>query len=231
MKYSFVFPMDDNRLEQFANTKRAYDKMPQQKEFVIMTRNELKVARYLDDNDLIKDVRVIPYTVDRGFNPSKAFNIGVRNAKYNRVIITSPEVLPKTDVLSQFDGSSNQNIVCQVWDEDVNHEIKASLVHKGYRDTNPGMYFLAVFNKVDIEKINGWDEDFMQGYAYEDDDFGERWNRAGIPWILREDIQAVHQYHPRGETISGGRTVNYNKFQENNTNGIIRCKNGIVKLS
>jgi len=170
--YSFVFPMDDNRLEQFTNTKRLYDEMPQQKEFVIMTRNELKVARYLDDHKLMKDVRLIPYTIEKGFNPSKAFNIGVRNAKYDRIIITSPEVMPKTNVLEQFDSSPG-NLLCQVWDQDVAGKV-TSLVHKGYRDMNPGMYFLAVFNKSDIEQINGWDEDFMEGYAYEDDDFGMR---------------------------------------------------------
>jgi predicted glycosyltransferase involved in capsule biosynthesis len=73
--------------------------------------------------------------------------------------------------------------------------IVASLVHKGFRDMTPAMYFLAMFNKRDIEAINGWDEAFMQGYAYEDDDFGQRWVRAGLPFQLREDIQGVHQYH------------------------------------
>lgn len=214
-------------MEQFANTKRAYDAMPQKKEFLIPTRKEFQVARYLDDHKLMKDVRLFPYTVEQGFNCSKALNIGVRNAKYDQIIVTSPEVKPKGNVLEQLSTLLGTNVVCQVWDEDENNKVIASLVHKGYRDENPGMYFLAMFNKSDIEKINGWDEEFMKGYAYEDNDFGDRWVRAGIPFIINEEIQGVHQYHPRTESIPGGLNINHRKHQENNANGVIQCKNGL----
>ncbi len=222
--------MDTNRLEQFAVTKRIYDKMPQVKEFIIPTRSELALARYLDDNDLMKDVRLFPYTIEEGFNPSKALNIGARNAKYDRLIITSPEVKPTTDVLAQFEALPNTNIICQVWDEDEEKNVAASLVHAGYRDTSPAMYFLACFNKADIESINGWDEEFMRGYAYEDDDFGARWNRAGLPFEIHEEIQGIHQYHPRSETISGGANINQALFNDNNNVQVVRCANGLEKI-
>ena len=222
--------MDTNRLEQFANTKRAYDKMPQKKEFIIPTRSEFEVARYLDDNRLSNNVRLIPYKVETGFNPSKAFNIALRASKYDQIIVTSPEVLPYPDVLDKLEEVIGQNIICQVYDEGEDGKIMLSLVHQGYRDTSPAMYFLAMFNKKDIEAINGWDEDFMLGYAYEDNDFGERWNRAGLPWKLREDIEATHQYHPRGETIPNGVNINMAKFNDNNYNGVVRCANGLDKL-
>jgi hypothetical protein len=222
--------MDADRLEQFANTKRTYDKMVQSKEFIIPTRNEFKVGRYIDDNSLYKDVHIVPYRWNEGFNSAKALNLGVRNAKYDNIIITSPEVLPKTDVLGQLEELLGQNVVCQVWDEDESHKVVASLVYKGFRDMTPAMYFLAMFNKQDIEAINGWDEAFMQGYAYEDDDFGQRWVRAGLPFQLREDIQGVHQYHKRGETIPGGANINYNLLQANNSQGITRCANGLISL-
>lgn len=228
--FSFVFPMDADRLPQFKVTKQLYDAMSQEKEFVIPTRSEFKVARYLDDNDLIKDVRLIPYQTKEGFNASKAFNIGVRAAKYNQIIITSPEVMPKTNVLSQLEELIGQNVICQVWDEDENNKIWMSLVHSGFRDQSPAYYFLAMFNKTDIEKINGWDEDFMKGYAYEDDDFGARWMRAALPFIVRDDIEAIHQYHPRHETIPNGFSINQRKLEKNNTNNVVRCVNGLIKL-
>lgn len=225
---SLVMPMDLDRLQQFTVTKRLYDAMPQKKEFIIPTRNELKLARYLDDNKLMDNVRLIPYQVEVGFNPSKAFNLAVRAAKYSQVIITSPEIMPKTDVLEQLEPLVGQNVVCQVWDEDENNKVYMSLVNSGFRSETPGYYFLAMFNKVDIEKINGWDEDFMKGYAYEDDDFGTRWMRAGLPFIVRDDIEGIHQYHPRHETISGGSSINQLKFLENNALGIIRCNHGLA---
>lgn len=228
--FSFVFPMDDNRLEQFTVTKRLYDKMPQKKEFIIPTRSYTKVAQYLKSKKLMKNVRLISYTVETGFNPAKAFNIGVRAAKYDQIIISSPEVMPKTDVLGQLEQLIGQNVICQVWDEDANHKVVASLVHNGYRDDTPAFYFLAMFNKSDIEKINGWDEEFMKGYAYEDNDFGARWVRARLPFIVREDIEGVHQYHPRGETIPGGAYRNYSLFNQNTADGVVMCTNGLNTL-
>lgn len=228
--FSLVFPMDDDRLEQFKVTKQRYDKMPQEKEFIIPTRSEHAVALYLADNKLMDNVRLIPYTIKAGFNPSKAFNIGVREARYDQIIVSSPEVMPTTDVLTQLEDLIGQNVICQVWDEDENNKIFMSLVNTSFRNETPGYYFLAMFNKSDIEKINGWDEDFMKGYAFEDDDFGARWVRGGIPFITREDIQGVHQYHPRLETIHGGFGVNQRKYMENNNNNVIRCANGLIKL-
>lgn len=228
--FSIVLPMDADRLEQFKVTKQLYDKMPQKKEFIIPTRSNLKVGRYLDDNKLMKGVRLIPYTIKQGFNVSKALNIGVRNAKYDQVIISSPEVKPKTDVLAQLEQLIGQNVICQVWDEDAPGHVSMSLVYPGYRSDTPAYYFLAMFNKKDIEEINGWDEDFMNGYAYEDDDFGARWVRAGLPFSVRADIEGIHQYHPRAETINGGYVLNERKLAENNNNSVVRCNNGLNKL-
>lgn len=227
--FSFVFPMDSNRLSQFTVTKRLYDEMPQEKEFIIFTREEFQVGRYLDDNDLMKDVRLFPYVVEEGFNPSLAFNLGVKEAKYDNIIITSPEVKPSTDVLAQLSELLDKNVVCQAWDEDENGNL-TSLVTSGYRHETPYMYFLAMFRKEDIEKINGWDEEFMKGYAYEDNDFGARWVRAGLPFEIHDEIQALHQYHPRGETIHGGMATNAQHYHDNTDAGVTYCKNGINKV-
>jgi hypothetical protein len=228
MSFSIIMPMDSNRLEQFAVTKRVYDDMPEAKEFIIPTREEFQVARYLDDNNLMKNVRLIPYKVRKGFNCSKALNIGVREAKYDQVIITSPEVKPSSNVLKQLSDCVGKNIICQVSDQDEDGNLSI-LVSKTFRSEDPSMYFLAMFNKSDIEKVNGWDEEFMKGYAYEDNDFGARWNRAGLPFEVREDIQAVHLYHPRGETIKGGMVINQQHFYDNTDRGIVYCQNGLKR--
>ena len=224
-------PLDDNRLEQFKNTKRVYDAMPQKKEFIISTRSEPKLREYFKRHHLGKDVRIFPYTLEAGFNCSRALNIGVRNAKYDSVIITCPEVKPITPVLEQLEKVLGTNVVCQVWDEKENGNSDWSMVNTHYRCKDPAMYFLAMFNKSDIEKINGWDEDFLAGYAFEDKDFGERWVRAKIPFEVRDDIQALHQYHERGETTPSGLEINRQKFIENHAKRITRCTNGFDKYS
>ena len=228
--FSIIMPMDTNRLEQFKNTKAAYDQMPQVKEFVMPTRCHDEVRQFLDEFNLGKDVRLLPYTVDEGFNPAKALNIGVRESKYENLIITGPEVKPTTQVLEQLSECLDKNIVCQTWDESEQGNL-TSLVNHGYRDHTPQPYFLGMFLKKDVEAINGWDEEFMKGYAYDDDDFGARWVRAGLPFEVREDIQATHQYHPRSETISGGLIRNQEHYYSNNDNGVIRPMNGLIKLA
>lgn len=228
--FSIVAPIDANRLEQFKETKRAYDTFPQVKEFVMPTRSIDKVSEYFETYGLMKDVRLFPYKVEQGFNVSRALNIGVRNATYDNIIITSPEVKPLTQVLEQLEGFTGQNVVCQVFDTREDGTIGDTLVSKIFRADTPAMYFLAMFQKSDIEKVNGWDEEFMKGYAYEDNDFGERWVRADLPFIVNDEIKALHQYHPRSETIHGGMAINFQKYHENTDKGVIRCTNGLIPL-
>lgn len=225
--FSIIMPIDSNRLEQFRVTKKLYDKMPQKKEFVMPTRSYDEVHAYFKKHKMLKDVRLIPYVHEVGFNPSKPNNIGVREAKYDHLIFSSPEVKPLTNVLEQFETLLGQNVVAQVFDEDENGKVVMSLVHNGFRSDTPAAYFLAMFNKADVEKINGWDEDFMAGYAYEDTDFGARWVRAGIPFVVNEQIKGQHQYHPRSETVPGGLSINLTKYNDNNNRGIVRCENGL----
>lgn len=226
--FSIVMPMDTNRLEQFKQTKLAYDEMPEVKEFIIPTRSFGDVAEFIHENHLGKDIKLVKYKHEKGFNPSKALNIGVREAKYDNIIITSPEVKPSDDLLSRLSEVLDQNVVCQVFDQSEEGNL-TSLVCTGYRDESPAMYFLACFRKQDIEAINGWDEDFMKGYAYEDNDFGARWVRAGLPFTVRDDIQATHQWHPRGETIKNGMAVNFEKYHWNTDHNVIRPANGLIK--
>lgn len=226
--FSLVMPIDTDRFEQFTKTKRIYDTYPQVKEFILPTRHHEEVRKYLTEHDLMKDVKIISYECDLFTSPVKAFNIGVRNAQYDQIIITSPETIPLTDVLPQLEGFIGRNVVCQVYDENAEGTQPMILVNKIFRADDPGMYFLAMFNKSDIYKINGWDEDFMKGYAYDDNDFGARWKRAGLPFEINEEIKALHQYHPRGETIHGGMAINQQHFYKNTDNNITYCKNGLL---
>src|SRR5438874_366092 len=97
--YSFVIPMDLGRFEQFTKTKRYYDAQIYPIEFDIITRNLHSVAKYLYDKEVAKNVRLLSYKHEMGYNQAKALNLGVKNAKYETIIITSPEVLPLTAVL------------------------------------------------------------------------------------------------------------------------------------
>lgn len=231
---SIIMPCDVNRIPLLKNTLEQYPDTPigDSEEFIIVSRTITNdVWEELINWDNGRHVlRLISYKYDGGFNPAMALNLGVKNAIYKSIIITSPEVKPLTNVLEQLKGLIGKNIVCQVFDENEQHIRIMSLVNTQFRGQDPGMYFLAMFNKSDIEWINGWDLDFMQGYAWEDSDFGARWNRAGLTFEMHDEIQAVHQYHPRTETVKDGLTINRLKFNENTAQRIIYCTRGLREV-
>jgi len=200
---SIIVPMEKNRMNLFKNTIKAYvDKEYEDVEFIL-------VSRTLTTEDLKEIYNTLPYNVyiqlvpyiwdSPHFSQALALNIGIRNASYDSMIVTSPECSPRTNVLSQLTPLVGKNIVCQVFDTNQQGEITMSLVNSDFRSHSPAMHFLAMFNKADLELINGWSLDYIKGGgAYDDDDFGDRFNKAGLKFEIHDEIQAIHQYHMRG---------------------------------
>jgi len=225
MKISIIMPVEENRLTLLQNTIEKYKTLGlEDVEFVFVTRTIEDLKFSIIDSQLIKYEHEGEY-----FNPSKALNLGVIHAKYDHIIITCPEVIPMTNVLKQLRMTPSVNTVCKVWDADRTNTPKTVLVSTKCRSDTPSMYFLAMFKKEDILKINGWDEDFMLGYAYEDDDFGHRFVRAGLNFVVRDDIEALHQWHQRNSLGTRGAVRNREKLDENDELKVIRPINGLEK--
>jgi len=226
MSFSFIIPCEEDRKNLLFNTIETYIKFGLSKgcEFIIISRTikELSLQGV--------NIKLISYEHSGDcFNPSLALNLGVKNSNNTSVIITCPEVRPITNVLNQLEPLIGQNIICQVFDLKENGERLMSLVNSKFRGETPAMYFLAMFNKEDIYKINGWDLEFMKGYAWEDTDFGDRWFRAKLPFIVRDDIQGEHQWHLRG-TTNQYFTLNKLIYEQNKHNNIIKCNRGIENV-
>jgi hypothetical protein len=230
--FSLIFPFDMDRLCLFQKTLNKYKEygVPDNTEFIIVTRHKdmEEILMQLPEG---LNYRIIQYTWDKStFNPSLALNLGVKNATYDNIIITCPEVLPISNVLQQLSILSGKNILCQCYDEAPDGSISMSLVNSQFRSEHPGMYFLAMFQKEDIEKINGWDENFMNFYAHEDVDFGHRFNRAGLKFEMHDEIEARHQYHIRGDGNSPLFYQGLEHLNWNDTHNIIRPKMGMINL-
>ncbi len=191
---SIVMPCEEDRVPLLMYTLGKYIKygFPMKVEFILVTRTlkDFKLSAI--------DLKVIEYEWEgEYFNPAMALNLGVKNAKYKNIIITCPEVCPLTNVLEQLTTNVRGNYICQVFDQKESGERGISLVNSSFRSDTPAMYFLAIFKKEDIEAINGWDEEFMGGYAFEDDDFGCRFVRQGLKFKTKDSILGEHQYHSR----------------------------------
>lgn len=232
-------PCEESRMPLLRNTLATYSSFLKEKEgqSFFPDTELLIISRSITDPTEIKEIspfvvtKVINYTyIGDTFNPAMAFNIGVRNAYYHNILITCPEVKPLTDILEQLKPLYYKNVMCQVFDEYSPGGTTYSLVNSNFRINTPAMYFMAMFTKEAIYKINGWDEDFMKGYAFEDTDFGNRWVMEGIPFEMHNEIQGLHQWHKRGEGCGEAWDRNMILSQNNQKNGVIRPKNGLEKL-
>ncbi|RLD77911.1 MAG: hypothetical protein DRJ15_12575 [Bacteroidetes bacterium] len=223
--FSVIMPYDGDREKQFKEVFEAYVDwgFPKDVEFILVSRKldeppfkhpKLKLIKYVWEGEF--------------FNPSMALNIGVKVAKFNNVVITCPEVYPVSNVLKDLGREVRGNYVCKVFDERKNGDTSTVLVSSVFRCDDPSMYFLSCFKKEDLEELNGWDEDFMGGYAWEDSDFGVRFNKAGLGFVCLDYVTGLHLYHPR-LSMNVGWSRNKLLFEKSKERGVFRCVNGLVK--
>jgi len=224
MKLSIVMPCEKDRVPLLEKTLQRYSEIIEstEVEFILPSRSltEMSAPGF--------NIKVIPYIYDEGvFNCSMALNLGVKNSSYENIIITCPEVIPAPNVLKVFKEKGRGNYLCTAYDLMPDGSIGPLLVSKDFRGETPGLYFLALFKKEDIEFINGWDEGFMGGYAWEDSEYGDRFIRAGLSFEILEEALAYHQYHKRGIGDTKMYYVNETKKLKNDYNEIIRPKKGL----
>jgi hypothetical protein len=225
--FSVVIPCDF-RWELLDNTLRAYHDLHPQAipglEFIIATREP--ETSLISNHGL--DVKVYRYVYEKAgwCGPAKAFNEGIRLAKNNRVIITCPEVVPLTPVLYQFAESPGKTLYAYV----IENVFGTDLVSDTFKE--PFFYFLAVYNKKDLERLNGWDETFMEAYGREEEDFGRRFTALGLTYEVRMEIKAVHMTHPTPSPAEkeAGRLTGDALHEINKRRGILKPENGLIKL-
>ena len=60
---------------------------------------------------------------------------------------------------------------------------------------NRMLHFCTAITKENYLKLNGFDEEYSKGIAYEDDDFREKILVSDLKIILRDDLLITHMYH------------------------------------
>jgi GT2 family glycosyltransferase len=203
MKYSIVIP--------YINRAALFDKSLDNYGALYGDRKDLEIIiirdSKCDSQDTLHDVvanykdylniRVIEQEATNLFSPVIHFNRGVKECSGEFIVITNPETLHETNILNGLDNEfakdPEQCIVCACKTLDKNGEMAGWYQHSIYR---PGMYYfcLAMSKKLYLD-IGGFDEDFAEGHAFEDDDFRETIKKAGIRINQRDDLIACHQWH------------------------------------
>ena len=209
-----------NRSEQLHNTLISYYRW-------YRTRNDYEVIIVEDskNQDNLREVakpfdniRIIKNEGYDGYNPSVHFNLGVRESQGEIIVITNPEIFHKSNVLAGFDKEfqrrDNAYVVCACEHGkrgtkrcDKFNDFEYIFDKFGHHSTkrNTGYHWCTGITKRMYEKIGGFDEEFADGYAGEDDEFIWRIrNNKSIQIINRDDLLVVHQWHPK-QTITTGK--------------------------
>jgi len=140
-------------------------------------------------------------------NPAPAINVGIRGARFPRIVLSSPEIVytQATNLLrmATWPLAEHEALIGNVWDESMrDHPELQGYISGGPRQRY--LHFLGVFPTAQLRTIGGMEEAFIEAWGAEDAEFTERWLAAGGTYLFaHQSVTATHQWHPRpywGET-------------------------------
>lgn len=155
------------------------------------------------------DVTRLPWTVFQhagANNPAAALNVGIRQARGTRVILTSPEVEPvhvaTLDRIASWPLAAHESLVANVWDPSmVDHPHLQGWLSGG--TTRRVLHFFGTFWRAQLVALGGFEERFTCGWGYEDTEFCHRFLRTGGQYVFSgEAVMAWHHPHPRVEQVT-----------------------------
>ncbi len=171
---------------------------------------------------------------------SHARNVGIRNTTCDLIISTEPEVLFITDTVKQLTDHYIQNpqscinTAC-IYRIETDIELTQDMIE--HPDNYPCMAkrygwtgnCVTLYNRQWLLDINGWDEEFPRPYMGDDVDLSQRLELTKHNLLNMNDIEVVHQYHPKedfGSNIDPNMNYLKNKDVQNNRH-LIKANQGI----
>lgn len=167
--------------------------------------------------DSFKDRLPIRYIYTHNPGPSicsHARNVGVRQAHYEWLITSEPELFWLTDVVAQFKEHHKE------YPKEVISSGKVWFLPEGHNPSNDvvglqqaGDYippngakeaigwvapYTALWKKEWIESVGGWDEQFPGYWGWDDIDLLTRLRLTGINQYIDLEVMALHQFHGYG---------------------------------
>lgn len=189
---------------------------------------EHRIEDFANEFSFLRVIRIEPE--DKWYtNCCIPFNFGLREAKGDIIVLQNPECLHVGDVLSYLNKNTNDSnyitvstyglnsksneILAQHCDNNTVMDFFMSLPQRPYMgDRTLGWYnhsryrpeawhFCSAMTRQNMAKLNGFDERYAKGVAYDDSEFIIRIRRLGLKVIITEDVSVIHQYHGPTGTI------------------------------
>lgn len=153
------------------------------------------------------------YIPVKTWNPCIAFNSAAEKASGDFYLVTNPECFHYADILQgldeEFTKDSSVYVVCGCRNrvgcnffietfDDLKGKDEAWYSHSTHR---PGcLHFCNAVSKENWKKIDGFDEEYQHGIAYDDNDFINRVWIAKLEIVRRDDLLTIHIDHKSAHT-------------------------------
>jgi len=156
-------------------------------------------------------------------NPCVPFNVGLREAKGDIIVLQNPECLHVHDVLTYVSENINDSKYITLSAYGLNPQLTNELPmyinkntvlelfnslpqqvfvgwdsmgwynHSKYR---PACYhFCSAITRNNMSKLNGFDERYGNGIGFDDNEILVRIHRLGLKITIEDNISVIHQYH------------------------------------
>ena len=156
-------------------------------------------------------------------NPCIPFNIGIRAAIGDIIVLQNPECLHVHDVLTyvneNIDDRKYITMSAYYLDEKTTKELPKysdnnyiadylkTLPQQGTGGDKMGWFnhsihrpvyyhFCSAITKKNINLLGGFDERYAYGISYDDNEFIERIGRLGLNMVIADNVSVIHQWHP-----------------------------------
>jgi len=124
-------------------------------------------------------------------NPCVPLNKAVKASRGNALFLTSPECLHFKPVLEQLYADHQRLgwksiVMCSVYDQ----QDKKWMSHSEHCPAKN--HFANIISRKLYDEVSGFDEDYREGYCFDDCDFVYRLEQKHPVWHWRDDLRVVH---------------------------------------
>lgn len=201
MKYSILFPYYSRPEIKYALD--SFKKLYQRTDYEIIIIEDTKNIGVLHDEllSIVKNfnmqIKIIQDT-KVSYNSASKYNVGAAHATGEILILSNPETIHMGDVLGSLDEHAHFPGFYYIFDCASLDKNLDFLQWYQHRTINRMYHFCSAIAKQDFP---GFNEDFCNGIAYEDDSFISRIKQLGFLIHTIEDPIVGHVDHPRDYSL------------------------------
>jgi hypothetical protein len=188
----------------------------------------------IDDlNDIFKDLNILVININEKtwFNCCIPFNIGFNFIIYDKIIIQNPECYHKGDILDYTYKNLNDNVYLSYasyslsWDDNTKNYNEITILNEKYTVAcAPGWFNHSIYHPMyyhycssitfnNLSKLNGFDERYKDGIAWDDDEFVTRIKNMKLDMKIIDEPFVLHQAHSTHYRINSNTSEDVIKYR------------------